>query len=239
MNREDETGVDRLVARLKRRPLIAILIVIGSSLVALSQFTDATRKLVSLAENLFSHPAYRLVSDIPDASLMLRWNGLVYGWRHPARDLTFETELRLPLGLKNSGNVSAHIEQFRLLSECGAQQIVWEAVWKAREFTWERLAPIEPQIQQQRDRLKPFSIEPDKPSQHETIDFVPVDYPEALGQGSYRNLLQARVSGTEGWVDLMTFSFTIPADFKLGDERISRYQYWQQFPAEILEQKDD
>lgn len=115
MTREDETGVDRLVARLKRHPLIAILIVIGSSLVALSQFTDATRKLILLADNLFSQPAYRLVSEVPDTSLMLRWNGLVYGWRHPARDLTFKNELRLPLGLKNRGNLPAHIEQFRLL----------------------------------------------------------------------------------------------------------------------------
>lgn len=230
MNAENRPLVDQMLIRMKNHPVLAVLIVIGIVLIALSQFTAATNKLFTQIKGVFSESSYQLVVELPDETLMLRWNGLVNSWRHPVKDLSFETELRLPLRIKNSGNQLANIEALRLISQWQGQQITWEAVWSARDFEAERFAPIEAQIQQHRDRLTPFAVEPDKPGLSMTIDFAPVDYALELRQGSYRNLLQAKQAGTEGWVDLQQFDFTIPDDFELSGTRISRYQYWQSFP---------
>ena len=72
-------------------------------------------------------------------------------------------------------------------------------------------------------------LEPGQPTRREEIDFVPIDFPEELTNGHYTALLQAWVTGTEDWVELLRFDFTIPENFSLSSERISRYMYWQRF----------
>ena len=229
MNAENRPLVDQLLNRMKNHPLLAVLMVIGIVLIALSQFTVATNKLFTQIKGIFAESSYQLAVELPGETL-LRWNGLVNSWRHPVKDLSFETELRLPLTIRNSGNQQANIEALRLISQWQGQQITWEAVWSARDFEWERFVPIEAQIQQHRDRLTPFAVEADKPGLAMIIDFAPVDYALELRQGSYRNLLQAKEAGTDGWVDLQQFDFTIPDDFELQGNRVSGYQYWQNFP---------
>jgi len=46
---QNRTRFDRLISRIKNNPLVAILLVIGAIVVALSTFTDVTRNLLSLA----------------------------------------------------------------------------------------------------------------------------------------------------------------------------------------------
>jgi hypothetical protein len=50
-----ENLTDKYLKRLKNRPLIAILIVIGISVIALSQFTDALQKLFTLLPSHEEH----------------------------------------------------------------------------------------------------------------------------------------------------------------------------------------
>ncbi len=230
VNPENKSLTDLMLARMKNHPLLAVLMFIGTVLIALSQFTTATGKLFSQVKDLFSESSYQLVAELPDKTLLLRWNGLVNSWRHPVKNLAFESELRLPLELRNAGNKVAQLDALRIVSQWQGRAITWEAVWTAREFEWERNAPIEPQIQQQRNRLQPFALEPDQPGLRVSIDFVPLDYAQELGKGDYRNQLQAKVAGREDWVDLLRFEFTVPDDFELSGSRISRYQYWQDFP---------
>ena len=211
---------------------MVVLIFLGAILIVLSQFTPASGKLFSQIKDLFSESSYQLETDLSDKTLMLRWNGLVNSWRHPVKDLSFQSELRLPLVLRNAGNKLAQIDALRLVSQWQGRQITWEALWTSRDFEWERNAPIEPQIQKQRDRLNPFVLEADQPGLRISIDFVPVDYAQELSEGHYRNQLQAKVADTEGWVDLTQFEFTIPDDFELSGSHVSRYQYWQSFPLE-------
>ncbi len=232
MNPENISLSDQLFARMRNHPLLVVLMFLGAILIALSQFTPATGKLFSQIKDLFSESSYQLETDLSDKTLMLRWNGLVNSWRHPVKELSFQSELRLPLVLRNAGNKLAQIDALRLVSQWQGRQITWEALWTARDFEWERNAPIEPQIQKQRDRLNPFALEADQPGLRLSMDFVPVDYALELSKGHYRNQLQAKVADTEGWVDLLQFEFTIPDEFELSGSHVSRYQYWQSFPLE-------
>ncbi|MBL3599024.1 MAG: hypothetical protein JMN25_04040 [gamma proteobacterium endosymbiont of Lamellibrachia anaximandri] len=229
MNLPQQNLVKRFFNEIKSRPLLAALMVLGSLLIGLSQFTTATQNLVNQAKALLFTPEYRLVATVPDANLLLRWNSLTQSWQHPRKDVWFETEMRLPLSLRNTGERVAGIEGLKLLSQGEGQSITWEAVWIAQDFEWERWAPIEPQIQKQRDRLTPIIFEPGQPALHKEIDFVPLDFADELAAGHYTAQLQARVTGTEGWIELLHFSFTIPEGFMLASGRVSRYQYWQRF----------
>ncbi|WP_177418352.1 hypothetical protein [endosymbiont of Lamellibrachia barhami] len=232
MNLPLKNLVERFFNEIKSRPLLAALMVLGSLLIGLSQFTTATQNLVNQAKALLFTPEYRLVATVPDANLLLRWNSLTQSWQHPRRDIWFETEMRLPLSLRNTGDRVAGIEGLKLLSQGEGQSITWEAVWIAQHFEWERWASIEPQIQKQRERLTPIMLEPGQPALLEDIDFVPLDFADELAAGRYTAQLQARVTGTEGWIELLRFSFTIPEDFVLASGRVSRYQYWQRFAVE-------
>ena len=51
MTRRDSPA-DRIVAKLKYNPVAAVLIAIGTVVIALSTFTDATRNLLEIAEGL-------------------------------------------------------------------------------------------------------------------------------------------------------------------------------------------
>ena len=80
--------------------------------------------------------------------------------------------------------------------------------------------------------MAPFAVKADAPGLRIILDLVPLNHEPALSLGSYRNRLQAKLAGEELWVDLLAFDFTIPDDFELTGNRISRYQYWQSFPIE-------
>ena len=229
MNAPSKNLVERFFTEMKNRPLLATLIVLGSVLIGLSQFTTATQKLIAQAKDLLYSPAYRVVATVPEANLLLRWNSMTRSWQHPGKDAWYETEMRLPLSLRNDGNRVANIEALRLLSQDNGRRIIWEALWIAQDFEWERWAPIEPQIQKQRGRLKPFALEPDRPALRQEFDFAPLDFADELPTGRYTNRLQARMTGTEDWIELLRFAFTIPEDFMLASGRVSHYQYWQRF----------
>lgn len=229
---DSKTLTDKMLTGIKQHPVLALLVLFGTILIVLSLFTGITMSLYQRDEALFPESNYQLKVVVPDAQVMLRWNGLVNSWRHPDRDLRFETELRLPVRFFNNGNKTAKIEALRLLSLWQKQQITWEALWTSHSFDVEPMAPIEPQIQQARERLLPFAVEDDEAGLDMTLDFAPLNYAALLRQGSYQNLLQARVAGTEGWVDLLQFEFSIADDFELSGSRVSGYQYWHHFPLD-------
>jgi hypothetical protein len=215
---------------MKRHPILAISILLVILLLGLSQIPVGKRWLLRTIDfvTLSSH---ELVADIPDEGVMLRWNALVNPWRHPREDLSFETELKLPLVLRNSGGRAARIQAVRLLSEGEGREIVWQALWEAEEWDWDLGSPIEVQIQQHRTPLSPIEVEPHAPPQRKILDFAPLDYPGHLPQGTYRNLLQIKLADRDNWQNLLRFSFSIPADFALEDGLGFRYQYWHPFPV--------
>lgn len=234
MSSGDKTLLDQLLDRMKNHPVVTVLLFVVILLIGLSQFTSATGRLYQQIRALFTETTPHLVVEIPNQTLMLRWNELVNSWRHPQKDLRFETELRLPLSFRNDGGKAARIEALRLLSSRQGREITWEALWQARDFKLEPYALVEPQIQAHRDRLVPFSVKPGETTQQLLIDFVPLDFPRELPPGSYRNRLQAKPAGAQAWQDLLQFDFTVAEDFKLSDLHISRYQTWQSFPLKRL-----
>ena len=219
----------RALLQVKRHPILAVSAVLVL-LLGLSQTPGGKRWLLRTIDLLTLSP-YELAVDIPPEGVMLRWNALVNPWRHPSKELTFETELKLPLVWRNSGGLTARIEAVRLLSEWQGKEIVWEALWEAEEREWDPGSPIETQIQQSRIPLSPFEVEPHAPPLRKVLDFAPLDHPRPLGQGAYHNLLQVKLADKQEWQDLRRFSFFIPADFALADSRGYRYQYWQPFPV--------
>ena len=134
MNAPSKNLVERFFIEMKNRPLLATLIVLGSVLIGLSQFTTATQKLIAQAKDLLYSPAYRVVATVPEANLLLRWNSMTRSWQHPGKDAWYETEMRLPLSLRNDGNRVANIEALRLLSQDNGRRIIWEALWIAQDF---------------------------------------------------------------------------------------------------------
>jgi hypothetical protein len=216
-------------AVLKQYPTLATLSLFVAVLLLVSLLPLGRKWFAHLPQELTLASA-EVTAELVGDQLMLRWNALVNPWRHPYRDLTFETELKLPLSLRNTGGRLAEIEAVRLLSRRQeGEQIVWEGLWLAEDREWELRQPIEPQIQQHRRPLKPFTLEPYDPPLSLRVDFVPLDYQGLLPQGNYENRLQVRQSGSAGWVEVLHFGFTIPAAFKLEDGSGYRYQYWQPF----------
>ncbi|MGD8589370.1 MAG: hypothetical protein PVG22_11140 [Chromatiales bacterium] len=220
--------VEHSLAQMKRHPIITLVAVLVILLLGLSQIPGGRHWLLRPI-HLLTSPAYELRAEIPAEGVMLRWNALVNPWRHPSQELTFQTELKLPLLLRNSGGLGARIVAVRLLSEVEGKEIVWEALWEAEEREWDPGSPIEAQIQQHRALLTPFVVESHEPPQRKVLDFVPLDHPRPLAQGTYHNLLQVKLADQEKWQDLLRFSFFIPANFTLQDSRGHRYQYWQPF----------
>ncbi len=213
-----------LLEWLKPYRLVTVLILLGAAMLVLNQFSLGKKWLSPLYDSSF-----RLSAEIPDGRLMLRWNALVNPWRHPARELTFQTELKLPLLLRNTGGRIAEIEAMRLLSSWQDGHIIWEGLWLAEDRAWDRATPIEAQIRQHRHRLTSIPVEPHASPRQQIVDFVPVDHPLPLAKAAYRNLLQVKVTGTDGWLNLLQFSFSIADDFELQDSRGYRYQHWQPF----------
>jgi hypothetical protein len=227
---ENMSLVERSLTQIKRHPVITVAAVLVMLLLGLSQTPGGKRWLLR-AVDLVSLSPYQLVVNIADEGVMLRWNALVNPWRHPSQDLTFQTELKLPLLLRNTGGWAARIEAVRLLSEVEGKEILWQALWEAEEREWDPGSPIEAQIQQHRSRLTPFEVGSHETPQRKVLDFVPLDHPRPLGRGTYHNLLQVKLADRKDWQDLLRFSFFIPADFALQDSRGYRYQYWQAFPV--------
>jgi hypothetical protein len=104
--------VEHFFREIKSRPLLAVVMVLGSLLIGLSQFTTATQKLLDQAKSLLITPEYRLVAKVSDNNLLLRWNNKVLSWEHPGKDVWYETEMWLPLSLRNAGDRVASIEGF-------------------------------------------------------------------------------------------------------------------------------
>jgi len=215
------------LAWFRRHQWVMVLILLAAAVFVLSRFDIGKQWLSPLYD-----PNVRLQAEIPGSQVMLRWNALVNPWRHPERDQTFQTELRLPLVLHNSGGGKAEVEALRVLSSREQEQIVWEGLWLAQDRQWDRSLPIEPQIQQSRSPLTPFEVAARDSATPRLVDFVPLEHPRPLARGIYHNRLQARLAGSERWVDLLRFDFTIPEAFKLQDSRGYRYQFWQSFPSE-------
>lgn len=220
--------MERILTSFKRHPFVTALLVLVILLLGLSQLPGGRPWLLRTFDlSLFS--SYELKAELPPEGVMLRWNALVNPWRHPSQDLTFQTELKLPLLLSNIGGGTARIEAVRLLSEWQGKKIVWEALWQAEEREWDPGSPIEAQIQQHRSPLAMIEVESHDPPQRFVLDFAPLDQPRPVAQGTYHNQLQVKLADREQWQNLLRFSFTIPDDFALVDGRGYRYQYWQPF----------
>ena len=221
--------MERILAQLKRHPILSVSILLVLLLLGLSQLPGGRPWLL----RTFDHvplPSHELSAEIaPPAGVMLRWNALVNPWRHPTKELTFQTELKLPLLLRNGGVGTAKIEAVRLISERQGKRIVWEALWQAEEREWDPASPIEAQIQQHRTTLDLIKVVSHAPARRIVLDFAPLDYPRHLPQGTYHNQLEVKLAGKRKWQDLLRFSFTIPAEFALEDGSGYRYQYWQPF----------
>ena len=64
---EQNTQVDNIITRLKNNRVLAILIVIGIAIIAISSFTDATHKIFKQIQRLFSdRPAVVTLRNKPD-----------------------------------------------------------------------------------------------------------------------------------------------------------------------------
>lgn len=220
--------MERILAQLKRHPIVSAIVVLAALLLVLSQLPGGRPWLLRTLD-LAPLASSELTAEIPPEGVMLRWNALVNPWHHPSKDLTFQTELKLPLLLHNEGVGTAKVEAVRLISERQGKQIVWEALWQAEERQWDPTSPIEAQIQQHRTPLGLIKIGSHGSPQRLVLDFAPIDYPGHLPRGTYHNRLQVKLAGNEKWRNLLRFSFTIPADFALEDGSGYRYQYWQPF----------
>ena len=81
----------------------------------------------------------------------------------------------------------------------------------------------------------PFSIPERKAVAFKTIDFAPINHTEPLASGTYKNVLQIKESSSDVWQNVVSFTFTIPTDFKLLEHKSdkslksSRIWYWQSF----------
>ena len=224
------TRVDVIVARFKDHPATAVLIVAGLVVIALSSFTDATRKMLNVATGL--RPGAVEVT-VGSGAVSLRWSawkaGLGEGLWHPVRRTAYESELRLPLTFMNSGPKALTIVGINVLSEANGRRLSWEAVYEADTTALERNAPVESQIRAHRTQLAPFVIAPNG-GVFKIIDFVPSDHPEPLPKGTYRNTLQIRKSSSKDWTDSLRFAFTVPADFELEGGNFWGYNHWHTFP---------
>lgn len=231
------TRVEQIMAQLKNHPILALVIAFGLIVIGIASFTEATNKIVTLARDLLSDKSYEIKGDIRSPAVEVRWNGYNNrGWRHPIRNVEYENELRLRLSLKNIGNVPAVVEGLRILTDWDGREIIWEGVYEADNLPLIPAAPIEPQIQKHRNQLLPFSITGRNAVVFKTIDFTPINYTEPLAFGTYKNILQIKESSSDVWLNVLSFTFTIPSDFKLVEFRhgskspsILRYWYWQSF----------
>lgn len=236
MSETDKSWVNRLVSGLKQ-PLFWLMLLFGAvMLVALDLLPKLGDRFADIQDVQHSEPEQALTAELVDRAVLLRWNGLVNSWRHPARSIFYETELRLSLTLRNQTNRDVEIQQLRLLTQAGDRQITWEGIWQAQAFERDIWAPFDPQIQQHRESLKPFKLEDRASALALMVDFVPLDYASELTQGSYSNRLQASLSDSDQWVELTQFDFTIPEDFELSGSHVSRYQLWQTFALDATPQ---
>lgn len=221
MSAEEKSSGKRLLGGIRRHLWLLVFILTGCLAVVVIQLTGSRGELQNPFTSSLGESPARLTATIPDEQIRLRWNGLVNSWRLPGGEITYNTEMQLPLSLRNDGHRKIEIEALRLVSTGRDLSIIWQAVWTSRAFTWERLAPIEPQIQQARQPLTPLIVETGAEETSITLDLVPLNHAAALGPGEYHNLLQAKLADTGVWEDLLAFDFTIPEDFELSGARVS------------------
>ena len=230
------TRFDQIMTQLKNHPILALVIVFGLIVISIASFTNAANNIITLARGLLSDKSYEIKGDIRSPAVEVRWNGDSKGsWSHPIRNVEYENELRLRLSLKNIGNVPANVEGLRIVTNWDGREIIWDGVYEADNLPLIPNTPVGPQIQEHRDQLLPFSITGPNVVAFKTIDFTPINYTEPLTSGTYNNVLEIKESSSGVWLDVLSFTFTIPADFKLvefgldNSPRILRYEYWQSF----------
>ena len=110
----------------------------------------------------------------------------------------------------------------------------WEGTYEVDNLPLIPNAPVAPQILQHRTQLLPFALAESNPIVSKTIDFVPIDHPDALKPGTYKSTLQVKQDSSGEWLNVSTFAFTIPSGFQLHGRDASGiefyvYDYWQEF----------
>ena len=229
---DQETRVEYMATRLKNNPVVAFFIVFGLIVIGISTFTDAASRMVKLVRDFWANDAIKVTVTVRAPAVRLRWSSSKF-W-HQSSEMQYENELRLPLSFENAGALRSIIQQVRVLMDSDGHKLTWEGVYEADNLPLAAYAPVDAQIQKHRTQLLPFVISEGNTIVSKTIDFIPIDHPQSLQSGTYRSTLQIKSNASNKWLDLSSFTFTVPSDFTLHGKGPSgvefyRYDYWQMF----------
>jgi hypothetical protein len=174
------------------------------------------------------------VAAVIDASVVrVRWNGDAV-WL-PDHGTESRNEIRLPVSFQRLGAQPVAVRRVRLVVDSAGAMSTWEGLYETDDAPLQPSAPVDGEIRRNRMPFHPFELSELSTFVAKTIDFVAVDRPSPLEQGTHDVELQVQEGMSRQWATVSKASFTVPADFTLIGREPSgvefyRYNYWQGFP---------